>query len=722
MNEIEQIFLGLKEKMQHYNPKCDFTAIDMAYELAVSAHEGQLRVSGEPFVVHPLMVASILAELELDNNSIIAAILHDVVEDTQYSEEDIENQFGNEVSLLVEGVTKLSKIPFSTKEEQQAENLRKMLLAMAKDLRVVLIKLADRLHNMRTLGSMPEDKQREKSLETMEVFAPLAHRLGMSRIKWELEDLSLRYLDPIAYKEIAANIAHKRKEREEYLETIKQMLSSRLELMKISWHIEGRAKHFYSIYRKMYAQNIEVDQIFDLLAVRIIVDTVNDCYSVLGMVHEIFKPIPDRFKDYIAMPKNNMYQSLHTSLIGPTGVPFEVQIRTWDMHRIAEVGIAAHWKYKEGTTKSDDLDQKLELVRKLLADYKDVDADDLKSSLKIDLFEDEVFVFSPKGDVINLPVGSTPVDFAYAIHSAIGNKTIGAKIIGKIVPLDYKLKNGDIVEILTSSTAHGPSRDWLQIIRTNQAKKKINEWFKRENREENIVRGREMLEREVKRLGMPPTVLKMHEWQDITLKRYNFKSLDDLYATIGYGGIGAPKIVTKIKDLYGHTITPKVPAKPVQTKPQKSSNGIIVNGLDNCLVKIARCCNPVPGDEIIGYITRGRGVSVHRADCINAAMLDDSSKDNEQRFIKVSWGSEIKSNFTSGIRLISNNAKILVMEITSCLSALKVSVLSMEAKFGRDNQGSINVTIEVESKEELDAVIKKFWKIPGVISVERNRQ
>ena len=720
--ETDEIFLELKEKICQYNPKCDFEIIDRAYSLAATAHAGQHRVSGEPFVVHPLMVASILADLELDNSSIIAAILHDVVEDTQYSEMDIEKLFGKEIALLVEGVTKLSKIPFSTKEEQQAENLRKMLLAMAKDLRVVLIKLADRLHNMRTLGSMPDEKQREKSLETMEVFAPLAHRLGMSRIKWELEDLSLRYLDPIAYKEISANIAHKRKEREEYLDMIKQMLSSRLEMMGISWHIEGRAKHFYSIYRKMYAQNIEVDQIFDLLAVRIIVDSVNDCYSVLGMAHEVFKPIPDRFKDYIAMPKNNMYQSLHTSLIGPTGVPFEVQIRTWDMHRIAEVGIAAHWKYKEGTTKVNDLDQKLELVRNLLADYKDVDADELKSSLKIDLFEDEVFVFSPKGDVINLPVGSIPVDFAYSIHSAIGNKTVGAKINGKIVPLDYNLKNGDIVEILTTSTAHGPSRDWLQIIRTNQARKKINEWFKRENREENIVRGKEQLEREVKRLGMPPTVLKLHEWQDTAMKRYNFKTLDDLYATIGYGGLGAAKIVTKIKDLYGHTIVPKVPIKPVNTKPKKSSNGIIVSGLDNCLVKLSKCCNPVPGDNIIGYITRGRGVSVHRADCANAAILDDIAKESGQRFIKVSWGSEIKSHFTSGIRIISQNAKVLVMEITSCLSALKVSVLSMEAKFGRDNQGSANITIEVESKGQLDDVIKKFWKIPGVILVERNKQ
>jgi len=725
MDNVNALFDELKEKIKKYNPQCDFWTLEKAFNLSVVAHSGQQRFSGEPYITHPLEVAHILAEMELDCESIVASLLHDTVEDTIYTYNDISELFGEEIAMLVEGVTKLGKIPYSTKEEQQIENLRKMFLAMAKDIRVILIKLADRLHNMRTLTSMTEEKQREKSRETMEVYAPLAHRLGMQKIKWELEDLSLRYLDPIAYHEITDHIAQKRKEREEYLENIKDVLHTKLNMLNIEAHIEGRAKHFYSIYRKMYTNNIAIDEIYDLLAVRVIVDSINECYAVLGLVHELFKPIPGRFKDYIAMPKKNMYQSLHTSLMGPKGRPFEIQIRTWEMHKIAEVGIAAHWKYKEGISGESDMDSKLEWVRQLLDIHKDLtDAEEFMRSLKIDLFEDEVFVFSPKGDVINLPTGSTPIDFAYMIHSAIGSKTTGAKINGKIVPLDYKLLNGDIVEIITSSVPHGPSRDWLKIVKTSQARKKINDWFKRENREGNIVRGKESVEKEMKRNGLPLTMLNDKEIIEQLCKRYTVHSLDDIYAVIGYGGLPVAKVITKFKDEYHKNDKDVISTTVVDTKQhfKGSTEGIIVKGIDNCLIRFSRCCNPVPGDDIVGYITRGRGVSVHRKDCINVRNLENTALAEGERFIDVWWADNQKAHYITDIQIVSNNRQGLMVEVTNVITNLKMDILAINARSLKDGLAIMNVTVEISNKEQLDKMLKSFWKIKGVTSVVRTKQ
>ena len=698
--------------------------------MALSAHKGQSRLSGEPYITHPLAVAIILSEIELDSESIAAGILHDIVEDTTCSIEEIRRQFGNNIALLVDGVTKLGKIPYSTKEDLQIENLRKMFLAMAKDIRVILIKLADRLHNMRTLKSMPEEKQREKARETMEIYAPLANRLGMQRIKWELEDLSLLYLDPIAYHEIADHIALKRQEREAYLENVRETLSARLAEMKIDAQIKGRAKRFYSIYRKMYTNNISIDEIYDLLAVRIIVNTINECYAVLGMVHELYKPIPGRFKDYIAMPKKNMYQSLHTSLIGPGGRPFEVQIRTWEMHKIAEVGIAAHWKYKEGVSGATDLDSRLEWVRQLLEIHKDMtDAEEFMHTLKIDLFEDEVFVFSPKGDVINLPAGSIPVDFAYAIHSAIGNKTTGAKVNGKIVPLDYKLQNGDIVEIITSVTPHGPSRDWLKIVKTSQARKKINDWFKKENREENIVRGKEQLEREMKRSGLPVTLLNDKNLMEPVCKRYTVHTREDLFATIGFGGIPVSKVLTRIKEEYRKNSRETVTAEEriaemkagAHPALEKGSSGVVVKGIENCLVKLSRCCNPVPGDDIVGYITKGRGVSVHRRDCVNARNLQNRAVEDAARFIDVWWADAQDSSYVTDVQIIANDRQGLTLEIINIVSAMKLTLIAVNGRSTKDGLGIVSLTLEITSKEQLDKAIKALWKVKGVTSVVRTK-
>jgi GTP pyrophosphokinase len=525
---MEQAYKALIEKINKYSV-CNYEILDKAYEIAKGAHYGQQRKSGEPYVMHPLEVAHILADLELDCESIVAALLHDVVEDTDYKYSDIVELFDDEIALLVDGVTKLGQLPFTTKEEQQVENLRKMFLAMAKDIRVIFIKLADRLHNMRTLKSMPEEKQREKARETLQVYAPLAHRLGMSKIKWELEDLSLRYLDHIAYYEIVENINLRRQEREEFLNGIITQIKNKLKELSIEAHIEGRAKHFYSIYKKMYAQNKNIDEIYDLFAVRVIVDNVKDCYGVLGMVHELYKPIPGRFKDYIAMPKANMYQSLHSTVIGSDGTPFEIQIRTWEMHKISEYGIAAHWKYKEGRAQQTDMDSKLSWIRQILEIQKDLtDAEEFMQTLRIDLFADEVFVFTPNGDVKSLPAGSTPIDFAYYIHSAVGNRMIGTKVNGKIVPIDYKLQNGDIVEILTTSSTHGPSRDWIKIVKTSQAKNKITQWFKKVNRDENIEKGREQIEREVRKLNLRTSDLFRDEWISQTLKKYSYNTVEDM--------------------------------------------------------------------------------------------------------------------------------------------------------------------------------------------------
>ncbi len=723
---MEFTFEGLLEKIKKYNPNMDFDKITKAFKLAESAHANQQRKTGEPYIIHPLAVAHILAELELDCDSIIGALLHDVVEDTEYTTADIAREFGDGVAIIVDGVTKLGKIQYTNKEEQQVENLRKMFLAMAKDVRVILIKLADRLHNMRTIKFMSEDKQREKARETLEVYAALAHRLGMSKIKWELEDLSLRYLDPIAYKEISESISQKRMEREQYIDDIIATFRQKLDELGIEAQLMGRAKHFYSIFRKMFTQNKSIDEIYDLFAVRAIVDSVKDCYAVLGMVHELYFPIPGRFKDYIAMPKPNMYQSLHTTVMGPNGIPFEVQIRTKEMHKVAEYGIAAHWKYKEGTTgNTSDLDGKLEWIGKILEIQNAAeDSDDFMRTLKIDLFADEVFVFTPKGDVINLPAGSTPIDFAFAIHTAVGCRMAGARVNGKIATLDYPLQNGDIVEVMTSSAVHGPSRDWLKLCKTSQARTKINQWFKKERREENILRGKEMIDKELKRIGVSQSDFIKPEWANLLMKRYGFRSFDDLYAAVGYGGITVNKVMSRLKEEYRLAHKDDADALIPQTgvkKRSSSSNGIIVEGIDNCLVRLSRCCNPVPGDEIVGYVTRGRGVSVHRADCPNIR-AEKKKEDAPERLINVFWESQYsgKSAYLTELQISAYDRRGLLAEITALLYDMKILIASVHTRTNKEQIATLNIAIEVNSKEQLDMVVKKLSRLGGVFEVIRN--
>lgn len=719
---------ALLASIRKYNKTGDLSQVEKAYHYAVKKHEGQVRKSGEPYATHPIQVAEILADMEFDTESIIAALLHDVVEDTDTTREDIVREFGETVALLVDGVTKLSKIPYTSKEEQQVENLRKMFFAMAKDVRVIVIKLADRLHNMRTLRYMPENKQREIARETLEVYAPLAHRLGMSKIKWELEDLSLRYIDPIGYYEIVDKIAQKRDEREEYIRQIIVIIQEKLDALHIKAHIEGRAKHFYSIYRKMFMQNKTIDELYDLFAVRVIVDTVADCYSVLGAVHELFKPIPGRFKDYIAMPKPNMYQSLHSTLFGPNGTPFEIQIRTWEMHNTAENGIAAHWKYKEGKSGSSEMDEKLSWIKQLLEIQKDMtNAEDFMHTLKIDMFSDEVFVFTPKGDVKSLPAGSTPIDFAYAIHSAIGNKMTGAKVNGKIVPLDTVLQNGDIVDIITTN-GHGPNLDWLKICKTSQARNKINQWFKKENREENIVKGKEHLERELKKLNVPHTFLEDKEFIEPLLKKYGFNALEELYAGIGFGSTNANRFVTRFKAECKKKLIEDQVIKPAEVVPQISKptakpnqSGVIVEGIDNCLIRFSHCCSPVPGDKIVGYVTRGRGVAIHRADCIN--ILHANSEDGEiQRLIPVRWADEQENNFQAMLYVTATDRQLLLMDIMAAIGEMKLSITNVNARRGKNNLAIMELTVEISDTEQLKKAIKNIQKVDGVISVVRRRQ
>ena len=725
-------FSVLIEKVKKYDPNSNIPLLEKAYAVSKAAHEGQQRNSGEPYIIHPVEVAIILAEMELDCTALVAALLHDTIEDTTCTYEELKAQFGVEVADLVDGVTKLTKLgklSFTTKEEQQVENLRKMFLAMAKDIRVIMIKLADRLHNMRTLKYMNEGKQIEKATETLEIYAPLAHRLGISTIKWELEDICLRYLDPKGYYDLVEKIAFKRKQREAYIEDIINTLREKTNELGIeNAQIDGRPKHFYSIYRKMQKQNKTLDQIYDLFAFRVIVNSVKDCYAVLGLVHELYKPMPGRFKDYIAIPKPNMYQSLHTTLIGPEGQPFEVQIRTWDMHRVAEVGIAAHWKYKEGINGAKDSDNKFAWLRQLLEWQKDTrDESEFMETLKIDLFTDEVFVFTPKGDVVSLPVDSTPVDFAYAIHSAIGNKMIGAKINGKMVPIDYKLKNGDIIDILTSSTIHGPSRDWLKIVKSSQAKNKINQWFKKEKREENIIRGKELVERELKKQGFTYSQLFKAEWVELVLRKYNFASLEDLYAGIGYGAITTNKVITKLKEELKKTLKPEeieqILENIAQTRNERKKknipeSGIIVKGIDNCLVRLSRCCNPVPGDEIIGYITRGRGVSVHRSDCINVS----ASLEEEGRLIDVKWYSTNDVSYKADITIMANDRTSLLLDVTNSIAELKIPIKAVNARTTREQITVINLTLEITDTEQLEKIIKKLRKVDSVFDVTRNKQ
>lgn len=714
--------------IKRYNPNNDAEIVERAYNYAVKAHDGQKRVSGEDYIIHPLEVAKILAELNMDNVTIAASILHDVIEDTKCTYEDCKSIFGEEIAMLVDGVTKLGKLEYKTKEEQQAESLRKMFIAMAKDIRVVLIKLADRLHNMRTLKYMPPEKQIEKARETMEIYAPIAHRLGISKIKWEMEDLALRYLEPKEYYELVDKVAKKRKEREDEINHVIQILKEKFKEVGIDAHIEGRPKSFYSIYRKMYYQNKTFEQIFDLTAVRIIVDTVKDCYGVLGIVHTLWKPIPGRFKDYIAMPKPNMYQSLHTTLLGSDGQPFEVQIRTWEMHKTSEIGIAAHWKYKEGKTSQSEFDEKLKWLRQMLEWQNEIkDTKEFMETLKVDLFTDEVYVFTPKGDVVDLPVDSTPIDFAYKIHSQIGNRCIGAKINGRIIPLDYRLQNGDIVEVITSAAANGPSRDWLKIVKSSQAKNKIRQWFKKEKREENIQKGKELLEKEIRRHGYTPAQLLRQEWIEIISKKFSLHSVDDVYSSLGYGGLTSNQVITKLKEEYRKTQKPEereedIIERQVEKAQEKAgrhnSTGVRVKGVENILIRFSKCCNPVPGDEIVGYITKGRGVSVHQKDCPNVADLMNEA----ERFIEVEWNSQTKVSYNADVEVRATDRKGLLAEITTIIDESKINISAFHSRTTKDKMAIINFILEINDIEQLNKLIRKFRKIEGVMDVFRAKQ
>ena len=728
-NKTEYTIERLLDKVRSYHGDDNIELAEKAYKYAEEKHCGQVRKSGEPYIIHPIRVAFTIADLGLDVHSVCAALLHDVIEDTDCTYEDVAAEFGETVAMLVDGVTKLGKIPTSTKEEQQIENLRKMFFAMAKDVRVIVIKLADRLHNMQTLRYMPESKQRYIARETLEVYAPLAHRLGMSKIKWELEDIALRYIDPVGYYEIVDKIAQKRSEREKFIEKIIEILKEKLsKVLDTPPIIEGRAKHFYSIYRKMFMQNKTIDEIYDLFAVRVIVDTVAECYAVLGTVHELFKPVPGRFKDYIAMPKPNMYQSLHSTLIGPGGTPFEIQIRTKEMHHTAENGIAAHWKYKEGVSGSTDMDEKLEWIKQLLEIQKENNAEEFMQALKIDMFSDEVFVFTPKGDVVSLPINATPIDFAYSIHSAVGNRMTGAKVNGKIVTLDYTLKNGDIVEVITSNTSNGPNLDWIKICKTSQARNKINQWFKKVNREENIEKGREILEHELKKSSLPVSFMEDKELIQGLIRKYGFNNVDDLLAAIGYGSSNAARFVTRFKTECKkkfaaentHTAAELI---PVLARPHSETNnsGVIVEGIDNCLIRFSHCCNPVPGDEIVGYVTRGRGVAIHRADCIN--MLNALNNDQESaRFIKVRWAEDTQASFLSTLTVTAGNRSNLLLDIMAVVAELKLAATNVNARTGKNNLAIIEITMEIADTDQLNTIIKKIKRVDGVLSIVRRRQ
>ena len=685
-------------------------------------------MSGDPYIIHPVEVGCLLAELEMDDSSIIAGILHDTIEDTSLTYDQIKKEFSEEIAELVDGVTKLTKISYTNKQEIQAENFRKMFLAMAKDIRVIIIKLCDRLHNMRTLKFMVKEKQFQKARETMDIYAPLAHRFGIYKIKGELEDLSFRYLDEKSYYDLVEKIAKKRKEREDYIYNVIESVKKKTDEVYIEGSIEGRAKHLYSIYKKMSAQHKTLDQIYDLFAIRLIVDSVKDCYSVLGIVHEMFKPMPGRFKDYISMPKPNMYQSLHTTVIGPEGIPFEVQIRTWEMHRTAEVGIAAHWKYKDSRKGSRSYAEKFSWLRQMLEWQKDArDPDEFMETLKIDLFTDEVFVFTPKGDVKNLRAGSTPIDFAYYIHSDVGNRMIGAKVNGRIVTIDHELNNGDIVEVLTSRASNGPSRDWLKIAKTSQARTKINQWFKKEKREENIERGRLLVEREVKKSSLTMNQVVKSEYMETVMKKFNFHSVDDVFVAIALGSITLNTVVNRLKEEYRKSLPPEEQTSLLMDNVEKESkrkknlpdSGIIVKGIDNCLVRISRCCNPVPGDGIVGYITRGRGVSVHRADCPN---IKANIIDGDARLIEVSWYKKISNNvsYLADITLKALDRTGLIVEITNAIGESRIPLRAINARTTKDMSSIMNMTLEIIDTEQLDRIITKMRRIKGVIEISRN--
>ena len=729
---IEDQYAHLVETVRDYNPAADFVHIESAYHFAKRCHQGQRRKSGEPYIIHPLAVAQIVAEeLKLDSESIEAALLHDCIEDTAATYADIARLFSPTVADLVEGVSKLTRIQYATKEDEQMENLRKMLIAMSKDIRVILIKISDRLHNMRTMEYQSPAKQKQKSLETMEIYAPIAHRLGMQRIKWELEDLSLKYLDPVGFEEINSSLQLKAKEYDAFMKKTQDQIDKRLQEMHIPHTVYGRMKHPYSIYRKMFSQNKQLDEIFDLFAFRVIVESVGDCYNVLGVIHDLYKPILGRFKDYIGTPKPNGYQSLHTTVMGSDGIPFEVQIRTEEMHEIAEYGVAAHWKYKQGGAGAGT-EGKYEWVRRLLENQEGTDAEEFIHSLKVDMFSDEVFVFTPNGDVQNLPAGATPIDFAYAIHSAVGNHMIGAKINGRIVTLDSSLKNGDIVEIITSKSAKGPSRDWLKIAKSSEARSKIRQWFKKEKKDENIVAGRAAFEAELKHCGIAMKEVMDPELLTNVLRRTSYGTLEELYAAIGYGGFTAQKAVSRIQGELGRIAAkhhqeekaaelmeekPEAP-KPVQRKV-RSEQGIIVEGLDNCLVKFSKCCTPVPGDAIVGFITRGYGVSVHRCDCPNASEERRRLPGQEGRWIKVSWGSDTLDSYPTSLELVCKDRNNLILDISTVLSTTNTRVSAIQSRTGADQFVNIHLEISIRDQQQLRDVMNRLHQISGVLEVTR---
>ena len=728
----DEMFEALITKIKESCPGMDLGRIRAAYDMARLAHSGQLRKDGSPYVTHCVAAADITVDMGLDEDSIVSALLHDVIEDTNLTHEDIARQFGDAVADIVEGVTKLTRVQYTSKEDEQMENLRKMLMAMAKDIRVILIKIADRLHNMRTMAYQSADKQRSKSLETMEIYAPIAHRLGMQRAKWELEDLSLQYLDPAGYKEITTSLEAKMGDLERFMDSMKEKIQTRLDAEGVKATIYCRIKHVYSIYRKMYAQKLDINGIFDLCAFRVIVDTIPDCYNVLGIIHDMFKPVPGRFKDYISTPKPNMYQSVHTTVIGSEGIPFEVQIRTWEMHYTAEYGIAAHWKYKMGNgaaaVREGDED-KFAWVRRLLESQQESDAQDFFHNLKIDMFADEVFVFSPKGDVINLPAGATPIDFAYSIHSDVGNRMVGARVNGRIVTYDHVLQNGDIVEIRTSKNAPGPSRDWLNVAKSGSARTKIKQWYKKERREENVIRGREMLEDELKHNGLTLDDAQDEETIAPILKRLSFGTIEDLYAAIGYGGVTATRVANRIRDELRTKPDRKTALDKVSEAAERRENnakktgkpvhGILVEGLSNCLVKFSRCCTPVPGDDIVGFITRGQGVSIHRRDCTNCAQLMNQPE-NEGRWVGVSWAENITDSYVTTVTIASKDRSGLVMDIATVLNSLNAKVRSLTSRDTGAGLAVSTITLEVKNSGELRYIMGRLASIPGVSSVVRN--
>lgn len=712
------------EKIKKIYSDIELENIRHAYEVAKQAHKAQLRRSGEPYIIHPIAVAGILADLGMDSQSLIAALLHDTVEDTELTNEDIVKNFGEEIAQLVDGVTKLAKVPTETKAEAQAENIRKMLLAMSNDIRVIIIKLADRLHNMRTINYVREEKRRETALETLEIYAPIAHRLGIRTIKEELEDLAIICLDPVAYREIEEYLNAQSGSRLEFLDDIINKIRDRISPMVSGSKVEGRIKSVHGIYRKMYIQGKNFDEIYDIYAVRIIVESVIDCYNCLGVIHDMFRPLPNRFKDYISTPKPNMYQSLHTTVIGKEGIPFEVQIRTWEMHHTAEYGIAAHWKYKlGGGAAGGKFEERLSWIRQLLESQNDSeDVEDIVRTIKSDLVPEEVFVFTPKGDVISLPVGATVIDFAYAIHSAIGNRMIGAKVDGRIVPIDYQVKTGEIVDILTSSqTGKGPSRDWLKIVKTSEARSKIRNWFKKERREENIAEGRAEVEREFRRSFIRLPDDEMKQFLQHIAERQHFDTVDDFYAAIGYGGVSLIRMMPHIKDEYLKIVKSSAPPEVVLTQPKKrvkSSEGVVVEGIDNCLVKFSRCCNPLPGDEIIGFITRGHGVSIHTKDCSNVP-ADLAHCPDKDRWIRTYWDSTIKEDFRATLMISCLNRVGMLADISVQLANMRVMINDINTRNFKDGRSTFAMTITVSGIEHLKSVAAKLERIDGVLSVER---